>query len=403
MGLERNCRMGNDVANLKEAVLTMVRLCRKLGEWEQLNTIATLLSKRRGQHSKAVSSMVQECVGWVEETPDLKTKDALLVALRDITDGKIFLERERAELSRALAAMKETAGDISGAQQVMHEVAVETYGALDKKEKAEFILEQIRLTLAKKDYVRALIQSRKISRKVLLGEDMQEIKVRFYRLMIEYNTHEQNCFELCCDYHSIYDTPNVKKDEAAWQEALKTSAAFLILSPYTNTQQDMLHRVALYTELKDPALSDTLALLKLFTTPEIIGWPLAMQASIEGLPALSSGGDSLKAKWMADLRSRVVQHNIRVISGYYKKIRIARLANLLGLEVNAAEQAISEMVSEGYLYAKIDRPAGVISFSRPVPAEEVLSEWNSNLSSLLQLVETTTHLINKEKMIAGKA
>lgn len=36
---------------------------------------------------------------------------------------------------------------------------------------------QIRLTLAKKDFVRVLIQSRKINRKVLLDPDMQEIKV----------------------------------------------------------------------------------------------------------------------------------------------------------------------------------------------------------------------------------
>ena len=39
---------------------------------------------------------------------------------------------------------------------------------------------QIRLTLAKKDYVRALIQSRKINRKVLLDDDMQDIKVRAF-------------------------------------------------------------------------------------------------------------------------------------------------------------------------------------------------------------------------------
>lgn len=38
-------------------------------------------------------------------------------------------------------------------------------------------LPQIRLTLAKKDFVRALIQSRKINRKVLLDEDMEDIKV----------------------------------------------------------------------------------------------------------------------------------------------------------------------------------------------------------------------------------
>jgi hypothetical protein len=50
--------------------------------------------------------------------------------------------------------------------RVVQEVAVETYGALDKKEKTDFILEQVRLTLLRKDYVRSLIQSRKINRKV---------------------------------------------------------------------------------------------------------------------------------------------------------------------------------------------------------------------------------------------
>ena len=39
---------------------------------------------------------------------------------------------------------------------------METYGSLDKKEKLEFILEQIRLTLAKKDFIRAFIMARKV-------------------------------------------------------------------------------------------------------------------------------------------------------------------------------------------------------------------------------------------------
>ena len=51
-------------------------------------------------------------------------------------------------------------GDISGACDMIQDVHVETYGSLSKKEKAEYILQQIRLNLLKKDYVRALIQSR---------------------------------------------------------------------------------------------------------------------------------------------------------------------------------------------------------------------------------------------------
>ncbi len=69
------------------------------------------------------------------------------MTLHDITEGKIFVEAERATLSRILAGMKEEEGDIDKAQEVMQDVAVETYGALDKREKTDFILEQARLSL----------------------------------------------------------------------------------------------------------------------------------------------------------------------------------------------------------------------------------------------------------------
>lgn len=39
--------------------------------------------------------------------------------------------------------MKEDDGDVAGAAEVLQEVHVETYGALNKKEKADFILEQV--------------------------------------------------------------------------------------------------------------------------------------------------------------------------------------------------------------------------------------------------------------------
>lgn len=56
-------------------------------------------------------------------------------------------------------------------------------------------------------------------------------------------------------------------------------------------------------------------------------------------------------------------------------------------------------MSEGSIYAKIDRPAKLISFLRPLSPEEQLSNWSADISQLLRLVETTCHLINKENMI----
>lgn len=51
------------------------------------------------------------------------------------------------------------------------------------------------------------------------------------------------------------------------------------------------------------------------------------------------------------------------------------------------------------LYVKIDRPSGVVSFQQPRSAEEVLSDWSSDLGKLLGILEATTHLIHRETMV----
>lgn len=48
---------------------------------------------------------------------------------------------------------------------------------MERKEKVEFILEQMRLCLAKKDYIRTQIISKKISIKFFEGDD-EEIQVK---------------------------------------------------------------------------------------------------------------------------------------------------------------------------------------------------------------------------------
>ena len=78
---------------------------------------------------------------------------------------------------------------------------------------------------------------------------------------------------------------------------------------------------------------------------------------------------------------------------------MARLANLLGLSEDDAEQHVSRMVSDSGLYCKIDRPRGIAVFAKPKPPDEVLQDWSSDISKMLSLVEMTCHLINKETML----
>ena len=291
---------------------------------------------------------------------------------------------------------QEQEGDMSKAADVLQEVHVETYGSLSKKEKVEFILEQMRLTLAKKDYVRSAIVAGKVSRKHLQEESMEEYKVKFFTLMGELHRHEKDAFMLAKDYHSIYSTPHILNDEAKWRDALQSTVLFLALSPYSNEQQDMLNRVSEDGNLeKLPAFQNT---VKLLLKKEIINYPLVNQAELEALPAFLEGGEDLARYWHESFHRRIIQHNVRIASLYYKRIHGSRLAQLLKLEPERLELEISSMVSDGSVYAKIDRPKDIIRFQAPTTAESVLSDWASDIGKLLHLVETTTHLIDKENM-----
>jgi hypothetical protein len=74
---------------------------------------------------------------------------------------------ERARLTMMLSKMHEERGAIAEASETLQEIAVETYGSMEKREKAEFLLEQVRLTLAQRDLVRAGILAGKMNKKVL--------------------------------------------------------------------------------------------------------------------------------------------------------------------------------------------------------------------------------------------
>ena len=164
---------------------------------------------------------------------------------------------------------------MSKASDVLQEVHVETYGSLSKREKVEFILEQMRLTLAKKDYVRSAIVAGKVSRKHLKEDNMEEYKVKFFTLMAELHRHDKDAFALAKDYHAIYSTPMIQKDEQKWMDALKSTVVFLALSPFSSEQQDMMNRVREDSNLeKLPAFFST---IKLFLKKEIIAYPMANQ------------------------------------------------------------------------------------------------------------------------------
>ncbi|KAJ2071658.1 proteasome regulatory particle subunit [Coemansia sp. S155-1] len=398
--LEKKTRSAGDLSSTSQLLVRIVSVCGDSGSWALLEQEVAAMAKKHGQLKQAIAKMVQSAMEYVDKTPDEQTRVELIEALRTVTEGKIHVEVERARLTRMRVAIYELKGQIKEACETLQEVQVETYGSMDKREKTDFILEQMRLCLAKRDYIRLAIISHKINPKFFQTDGTEDLKLRFYELMIQYDLHEENYLEVCRHYKQVYETNVIKDDTAKWPAVLQNMVLYLVLSPYGNEQSDMLHRV----QKEDHNLEKLelcAQLVKGFTTMELTRWP-AVESIYGGefrkTDVFSAQTEDGNKRWLA-LRDRVIEHNIRVIAKYYTRASTQRLTELLDLPSDDVERFLSKAVVDGTIYARIDRPAGVVNFAKPSDSEEQLNGWASDVSKLLGLVEKTTHLIAKEEIV----
>ena len=121
--------------------------------------------------------MFQKCLEFVEKVADRETKEILLNSVRTNTEGKVYVEVERARATRSLAAFKESDGAYKEAFELLQEVAVETFGSMEKKEKYDFILEKMRLALDTEQFNQTQIISRKINPKIFNNDSDEGFQV----------------------------------------------------------------------------------------------------------------------------------------------------------------------------------------------------------------------------------
>jgi 26S proteasome regulatory subunit N5 len=288
----------------------------------------------------------------------------------------------------------------------MQELQVETFGGMERAEKFDFILEQMRICLDKNDFVRGAIIAKKIIPRQLNKKEFDDEKLRFYALMIRIHARNKEYMNMCRAYLERYETEKSQADEKFWFREIKLACLFLILSPRDSLQSDLLHRIRGFKNMSKPKLEIYVELLKLFATDELIGWPhLNERFGGELATVVQLAKEELKTEalsWQSVLKERITEHNLRVVSRYYSRIRLQRLSELLDLSEVDTERKLAAMVSDKKaLWAKIDRPAKIVSFAKPKDADATLNEWASNVTSLLDIVERTCHLVHRETMVGN--
>lgn len=87
--LEKQTRQSSDLASTSRVLVAIVTVCKDAKDWSLMNEQVLLLSKKHGQLKQAITKMVQEVMGFLDETPDMETKLSVIEALRTVTEGKV--------------------------------------------------------------------------------------------------------------------------------------------------------------------------------------------------------------------------------------------------------------------------------------------------------------------------
>ncbi len=253
----------SDLASTSRLLVAIVTICKDSRDWGLLNEQVLLLSKKHGQLKQAITKMVQVVMSFLDETPDPDTKLSVIETLRTVTEGKvsetfsnhklgpklttleIFVEVERARVTRILSDIKKSQGDLNAAADILCELQVETFGSMERREKTEFILEQVALCIEKGDWTQAGILSRKISTKyfgrkpkktpeqlekekkereekektrsvddppIEKEDDVTDLKLRYYEQQIMLSKHDDKYLEVCKHYRQVLDTESVEEN-----------------------------------------------------------------------------------------------------------------------------------------------------------------------------------------------
>ena len=321
-GLEKQTRTGCDTHSTTKVLLGIVRICFENQCFDALNENIVFLTKKRGLIKQSVTRMIQEICTYVDKLPEMNdTKLKLIDTLRSVTLGKIYVENERARLTKILADHREKEGKLEEASTLMQELQVETYGTMQKREKTEFLLEQMRLTLATAEYLKTQMISRKINVKYFEEEGTEDLKFKFYDLVIRLDSHEDRFLTVCKHYRAVYSSKGVQADEDRKLNVLKHVVLYALLAAYDNEQADLVERIKLDPEFEKLSLYSEL--LTLFTTNELIIWSHLVPKLESGVrndvavqPVFNEATEEGKRRWTT-FKNRVVEHVSVLINLFY--------------------------------------------------------------------------------------
>jgi len=230
-----------------------------------------------------------------------------------------------------------------------------------------------------------------------------DLKIRYYEFLILHYLHEEDYLEVSNCYKSVYETINITTEDSL--KALTGCTLFLLLSPVNESQRTSItsllekekrnfDSIVVIRDLARSFLGNSLISTQAAQSVRLVDFVFG-ESTLHADRCIASGQSRFDL-----LLKRICQFNLLcVLCKFYSRIRLARLAAILGLSVEATEVEITQLVTAKSLSVKIDRPAGIVWFHPRLSPQKKLDVWSANINKALDLVESASNLIQKEIQI----
>ncbi|KRX42005.1 26S proteasome non-ATPase regulatory subunit 12 [Trichinella murrelli] len=422
--MERRTRLSADMNSNATVQVNIVSVCFSEKQYDILKEQIIALSKKRSLMKYANSKMVQACVELMPSVSCKKAKFELIETLRKTTEGKIYVEVERARLTHMLSQMKEEDGDIEGAVKVLLELQV----LLKNKQICIFIFlifigfilnRVVRWKNRRKcsscwnscacAYCEMILCARRSSRKRFLQNfsKHQDLKFKYYKLMILLDLYNKNYVGVSNHYYNLSETETFH-DKSKIVTFLKNAVVYAILAPYSAEQWSTISRIS--EDGNFDQIPKYKELVQLFIKEEIISWKKDILGVYDKLKAWSVSSTDYVEEYvesqehilanLEQLQCRVGEHNMRIVSKYYSRIYLNRIAELVDWNVEKTEEFLCKLIVNGTIpLAKICRPSGVVTFVPKKKSQEELDDWAVGTVDVMEKINKVTHLILKERMM----
>ena len=414
---EKKTRLDNEYEQNRKISINILTKIYERNDFENFLKLIEYLTQRRNQSRESISAMIKYCNSDI--IPNLKDEEKLkklLDVIIKVTEGKIFVELEYSIAIRKMAEIHIKNNNLEEAAKLIQDVQIEAFGSLERDYKVDYILFQMETLMLKGDYIRTLIVSNKIHKNHLNDETFELLKIRFYKLMIKYYIHEKKYLDVSKSYKILYDFIHEINDKLDKMQKNKIEIKPKVIENYINAKKEndlneLFQNYVLYLSICPPEL-ETINMyneLKLNYKKEldenkIILYIVKTHLS-DDIVIINDNlfGNYIKCKVFEEdkellnlFRKYWIQHNLLIFSKFFSKVYLNRISEMTSVSIEEIESELADMVVNNYIYAKINRIENIVNFQKKMEHHDVLDELNYDLRKMLEGLEQTCHLINKE-------